>query len=161
MKTPRVVPIVLALAVLAWLGADGAAQPRAPIKVGVFLSLTGPLAPLGAFNKSGVEVAVQEAGGQVGGRKIELVYEDDEGKPDVGLSKIRKLVEQDKVAVVVGPVSSPVALAARKYMVSKGVPWVLTFATAPSLTRELGAPNIFRRRGRPSRPSIRRARTST
>ena len=144
MKTPRVVPIVLALTVLAWLGADGAAQPRAPIKVGVFLSLTGPLAPLGAFNKSGVEVAVQEAGGQVGGRKIELVYEDDEGKPDVGLSKIRKLVEQDKVAVVVGPVSSPVALAAREYMVGQGVPWVLTFATAPSLTRELGAPNIFR-----------------
>ncbi|PYN97839.1 MAG: ABC transporter substrate-binding protein [Candidatus Rokuibacteriota bacterium] len=144
MITTRLIALALTLAVIAGLGGDLAAQPRAPIKVGVFLSLTGPLAPLGAFNKSGIEVAVQEVGGQIGGRKIELVYEDDEGKPDVGLSKIRKLVEQDRVAVVVGPVSSPVALAAREYMVSKGVPWVLTFATAPSLTRELGAPNIFR-----------------
>ena len=144
MKTSRALATTLALAVLTWLGSEVVAQSKAPIKVGIFLSLTGPLAPLGAFNRSGIEVASQEFGGQVAGRKIELLVEDDEGKPDVGLSKIRKLVEQDKVAVVVGPVSSPVALAVREYMVSKSVPWVLTFATAPSLTRELGAPNIFR-----------------
>ena len=85
MITTRLIALALTLAVIAGLGGDLAAQPRAPIKVGVFLSLTGPLAPLGAFNKSGIEVAVQEVGGQIGGRKIELVYEDDEGKPDVGL----------------------------------------------------------------------------
>src|SRR5262249_45010907 len=62
----------------------------------------------------------------------------------VGLTKTRRLIEQEKIDILVGPVSSAVALAIREFVVSKAVPWSLVFATAPQLTRELAAPNLFR-----------------
>jgi branched-chain amino acid transport system substrate-binding protein len=120
------------------------AQATPPIKVGVTLPLTGPLAALGILARTGMEFAFEEVGYQVAGRKIILVVEDSEAKPDVGLTKARKLVEHDKVDLVLGPISSAVALAMRDYMVGKGLPWVMTFATAPQLTRDLKAPNLFR-----------------
>lgn len=123
---------------------SAAAQAAPPIKVGVTFPLTGPLAALGTLARAGMEFAFEEVGYQVAGRKIVVVVEDSEAKPDVGLTKARKLVEQDRVHLVLGPISSAVALAMRDYMAAKGVPWLLTFATAPPLTRELKAPNLFR-----------------
>lgn len=119
-------------------------SPGQPIKMGVLLPLSGPLAPLGRFSKAGLEVALEEVGHQVAGRRIELLIEDTEATPQVGLNRTRKLLEYDKVAIVLGPVSSAVAIAMRDYVVSKGIPWIVTFATTPSLTRELAAPNLFR-----------------
>ena len=122
----------------------GAAQPKPPIKVGLLTSLTGPLASLGEYAKTSLELAFEEVGNQVGGRRLTVVIEDGEGKPDVGRTKVKKLIEQDKIDILLGPVSSAVALAIRDYVVSKGTPWLTTFATTPSLTRELAAPNLFR-----------------
>ncbi len=136
--------ILLAAAIVAGFTTSSAAQPRPPIKVGVLLPLTGPLASLGIVAKAGMEVAFDEVGYQVAGRKITLVVEDSEAKPDVGITKARKLVEQDRIDLVLGPISSAVALAMRDYLASKGTPWFLVFATAPPLTRELKAPNLFR-----------------
>jgi branched-chain amino acid transport system substrate-binding protein len=117
---------------------------QAPIKIGVLIPLTGPLAGIGIANKAGIEVAFEEIQYRLAGREIRLLIEDTEGKPDVGITKARKLVEQEQVSIVLGPVSSAVALALREYMVSRGVPWSLIFATAPQLTRALAAPNLFR-----------------
>ena len=120
------------------------AEAQAPVKIGVLLPLTGPLSGIGVPNKAGIEVAFEEVKYQVAGREIKLLVEDSEGKPDVGLTKARKLIEQQSVDILLGPVSSAVAIAIRDYVVSKGLPWSLIFATAPPLTRELGAPNLFR-----------------
>jgi branched-chain amino acid transport system substrate-binding protein len=137
----------VALVVLAF-SAPAAAQvtpmSRPPIKIGVMLPLTGPLATIGGPAKAGMEVAFEEVGYQVAGREIKLLIEDTEAKPDVGLTKARKLVEQERVDILLGPISSAVALALRDYLVSKGIPWSLMFATTPPLTRQLGAPNLFR-----------------
>ena len=136
--------ILLAAAIVAGLTTPSSAQPRPPIKVGALIPLTGPLASLGIVAKAGMEVALEEVGYQVAGRKITMVVEDSEAKPDVGLTKARKLIEQDKIDILLGPISSAVALAVRDYVASKGTPWLLVFATAPPLTRELKAPNLFR-----------------
>jgi branched-chain amino acid transport system substrate-binding protein len=120
------------------------ADAQSPIKIGVLLPLTGPLAGIGISNKAGIEVAFEEIQYRVSGREVRLLIEDSEGKPDVGITKARRLIEQEQVSILLGPVSSAVAIALRDYVVSKGVPWSLIFATAPQLTRELAAPNLFR-----------------
>ena len=81
-----------------------AAQPAtggggAPIKIGAIYSTTGPVAGLGQDEYDGAQVFVEEinAAGGILGRKIELVFGNDESKPDVGLSIAKRIIEQDKV----------------------------------------------------------------
>jgi branched-chain amino acid transport system substrate-binding protein len=136
------------------LAAAAPAAAQAPIKIGVLLPLTGPLAGIGVSNKAGIEVAFEEVRHRVAGREIRLLLEDTEGKPDVGITKTRRLVEQEQVSILLGPVSSAVAIALREYVVGKGVPWSLIFATAPQLTRELAAPNLFRHSYSAEQPQV-------
>jgi len=130
---------------LAWfLGSTPALASSHPIKIGVIYPFTGPLAGLSELYRPGTEIAFEQAGYQVAGRKIQLIFEDTEGKPDVGLTKTRKLVERDKVDLLIGPVSSAVALAIRDYVAGSGVPTIIMQATVEELTGKRGAPNIFR-----------------
>ena len=84
---------------------------RSPIKIGLCLPYTGVIAVNGQETSKGVEFFLANIGHKAGGREIQLLKEDDEAKPDVGLTKVRRLVERDKVDVLVGPVHSGVALA--------------------------------------------------
>jgi branched-chain amino acid transport system substrate-binding protein len=120
------------------------AQGRPPIKVGLLLPYTGPLSIQGQDTTKGFELLLAKTGGRAGGRDIHVLREDDEAKPDVGLTKIKKLVERDRVDFLVGPVSSAVALAIRNYVHEQGVPLVVPVA----FTRDLTAP------GRGLSPSI-------
>src|SRR3970040_2009107 len=108
--------------------------PRPPIKVGLLLSYTGVFAELGKEVTNGFQLALEERGGRVAGRAIEVRQEDDENKPDVGLTKSRKLVERDRVHVVIGPISSAVALAMRDYLVSQKQVWIINVSVVPALT---------------------------
>src|SRR6266849_10496914 len=108
------------LAVLAVLGAGVAAlaqAPKEPIKIGLINAVTGPLAVNGTEINEGIKLYWEdEMSNQVAGRSVRLILEDEEGKPDVGLTKTRKLVESDKVHVILVPVSSAVAAAMRDYV---------------------------------------------
>ena len=84
-----------------------------PLKIGVMMPTSGVFAVLGQRQLNGMRFAIEEAGGEIAGRKIEMLHEDTEGKPDVGLTKTKKLVESDKVHVILGPVSSATAGAMR------------------------------------------------
>jgi branched-chain amino acid transport system substrate-binding protein len=116
---------VMAAACLALADTSAMAQ-KGPIKVGVLLPFTGIFAPNGEDALAGFQIYLDEVGAQAAGRKIELIIEDEQGKPDVGLSKARKLVEGDKVHVVTGIVSSGVALAVNGYMREQSVPLVIS-----------------------------------
>jgi branched-chain amino acid transport system substrate-binding protein len=121
------------------------AQAKDPIKIGVLHPLTGPLSVNGSEITEGVKLYWEdEMGNQVAGRPVRLIVEDSEGKPDVGLTKARKLVELDKAHLVLGPVSSGVAVAIRDYMHERKVPLLITQATANQLTNEKASPTIFR-----------------
>ena len=93
------------LAVLAGVSAQPAlAADR--IKVGVIVTLSGPAAALGAQVRDGFNLAVKDLGGKMGGKDVEIVVADDELKPDAAITKVKGLLERDKVDFVVGPIFS-------------------------------------------------------
>lgn len=120
----------------------GAAEPT--IRIGVLSPNTGPYAAIGEDVRNGFQLYLDEVGAKAGGARLELVFEDSQAKPDVGLTKARKLVESDKVAFLSGVVSSSVAYALRDYVVEKNIPFVVSVSSADGLTQQLAAPNIFR-----------------
>lgn len=120
------------------------AKAQEPIRIGVPLALTGPLAPNGEDNRKGTLLYFEEVGSQVAGRKVELIVEDTEGKPDVAITKVRKLVERDKVHALIGIVNSAVAYAIRDYVHTQGMPLVITTAGAKDVTLARKSPFIFR-----------------
>src|SRR2546429_1518947 len=138
--------LALALTALLVLPAAAIGQgTRPPVKIGLLLPYTGVIAVNGQETTRGIEFFLSKIGNKAGGREIQLLKEDDEAKPDVGQTKIRKLVERDKVDVLVGPVHSGVALAIRDYVHAQGIPLIVPVAFTRDLTAPAKAsPWIFR-----------------
>ncbi len=123
----------------------GLGQETPPVKIGMLFPYTGVFALYGPGMQASLEVLLEQQGGRAGGRRVQLVREDTEGKPDVGLTKARKLVESDKVDFLIGPVNSAVALAIRDYVHNRKVPLVVPVAFTKDLTTpERASPYIFR-----------------
>ena len=78
------------------------------IKLGVIVTLSGPAAALGQQVRDGFALAVKDLGGKMGGRDVEVIVADDELKPDAAVTKVKGLLERDKVDFVVGPIFSNV-----------------------------------------------------
>jgi branched-chain amino acid transport system substrate-binding protein len=96
-------------------GTTGSATSTGDILVGMYGSLTGDGASFGQSSVEGAQLAVEElnnAGGLLGGRKIRLLVEDDQSKPDEASNAVTKLITQDKVVAVLGEVASRRSLAA-------------------------------------------------
>ncbi|MBI5252338.1 MAG: ABC transporter substrate-binding protein [Desulfomonile tiedjei] len=135
--------VVGALAIsLICLGISMAADP---IKVGVVLPLTGEQAKFGEIEKNSFLMCLEEinkAGG-IKGRPIELLIEDDTGKPDVGRSAVEKLISQDKVVVLSGGYSSSVTYAMCAVAQQRKIPFLVTTGSADKIT-EQGWDYVFR-----------------
>jgi branched-chain amino acid transport system substrate-binding protein len=86
-----------------------------PIKIGLLATLEGPFAAGGADGMRGAELALRQRGGTVAGRKIELIKASSNATPDVAVNAVRKLVEQDKVDLMVGPLSGGEGIAVKDY----------------------------------------------
>ncbi len=116
-----------------------------PVKIGLLATLEGPFAAGGADGMRGAELAVKQRGGTVAGRKIEVIKASSDAKPDVAVNATRKLVEQDKVDIMVGPLSGGEGIAVKDY--SKTQPQV-TFINggsgAQATTLVSPSPNFFR-----------------
>lgn len=136
--------LVLIGLVVLMIGGVGAGQER-PVRIGLLLSYTGgsPFQAIGT--EQGVQLAVEEAGGQVAGRRVELLREDTEVNPTVALAKARRLVEERRVEVLIGPVWSHEALALLDYLKARDVIWVIPVAaTRLLMTPERAGPRMFR-----------------
>src|SRR5690348_10748122 len=92
------------------------AASNAPLKIGVLNTFSGPSASTGDWNWSGVNVYLDGVNHTLAGRKVELLKEDDQFNPQVGLQKLRKFVESDKVDLIVGIQGSNIALATLNYV---------------------------------------------
>ena len=115
------------------------------IRIGGLATLDGPFAVLGQEAFRAMELAFEEAGYEVDGKKIEWVKESSDGRPDVALTKARKLIEQDNVDILIGPVSGGEGLAVKEY--AKSVPdrtFVNGFSAAQETTLVSPASNFFR-----------------
>jgi branched-chain amino acid transport system substrate-binding protein len=137
--------IGLVIAIFVASGSSLLAAEKPPIKVGLLLPYTGTM----PFQTKGVNDSVElyfgELGMKAGGRPIQIIKEDDENNPTAGLTKVRRLVEQQKVNFIVGPVNSAVGLAIQDYVRKQNVILINPVANTRELTGpDKWAENIFR-----------------
>ncbi len=132
-------------AAIAGRAVAASAQPRQSIKIGGLATLEGPLAELGKDGFRGLEIALEEFNNEVAGMRIELSRASSDSKPDVALASARRLVEQDKVDILIGPLSGSEGIRIKDY--AKTVPGV-TFLNGSSAAVETTlvtpAPNFYR-----------------
>jgi branched-chain amino acid transport system substrate-binding protein len=115
------------------------------VKIGVITPLTGSQAAFGEAHKNGYLIALDEinAKGGVLGKKIELDFYDDQGKPDQAVHGVAKLVDLDHVPIVLGSYSSETTKAILPAVTQRQVPLIIPTATADNLM-ESQSPWIFR-----------------
>jgi branched-chain amino acid transport system substrate-binding protein len=120
------------------------AMAQTPIKIGFVSTFSGPQAAIGEDMRRSVELAKEHLGGKMGGVPFEIVYEDDQFKPDVGKQKSEKLVQQDKVNFVAGYIWSNVLLASLKTVTDEGDTILISSNAGPSqIAGELCNKNFF------------------
>ncbi len=135
------VAVIAALTLFCGLAPPASGQE--PIKIGVMFPYTGPISAQGRPERDAIKQAFEEENNTIAGRKVELLYEDSAGRPDTGLTKIKALVERDKVHLLVSELVSSIGAAIAPYVTEQKIPWISTVALA-SLTRAQKSPYIFR-----------------
>jgi branched-chain amino acid transport system substrate-binding protein len=135
---PLLVALLIASTLMAGFTAPALAQK--PVKIGVLTPLSPPGdAAAGQFIVRGAKMAMEDVnarGGVLGGRKIELVIEDDSGTPEKGSAGFRKLATQDQVAAVIGQFHSSVMAAVQVLAEQFQIPVFSTQASAKGLTEK-------------------------
>ena len=121
----------------------GAAQAQDKLKIGIIATLSGPPAVLGGQLRNGFLLGVKQLGGKLGGREVEVIVQDDELKPDVAVSKVKALVERDKVDFVVGPIFSNILQAIMKPATDGGAILIRPNAGTSNFAGKDCNPNFF------------------
>jgi branched-chain amino acid transport system substrate-binding protein len=124
------------------------------VRVGLMLPYTGTFAQLGVAIENGVRMAIDEKGGKLGGRDIEWFKVDDESEPSKGVENASRLVQRDKVDVLIGTVHSGVQMGIQKVARDSGVLTLIPNAGVHAATRALCAPNVFRTSFTNSQPTL-------
>ena len=122
------------------------AQPAAAgdtIKIGFVSTFSGPTAVIGNDMRNSFELALDHLGHKMGGKKVEVIYEDDTFKPDVGKQKTQKLIESDHVDFIAGYIWSNVLLASLKPIVDSKTMLVIANAGPSQVAGELCSPYVF------------------
>ncbi len=116
--------IVVALTFVGFTAPAAAQKP--PIKIGHIRSLTGPIAITNDKMVKGFDLAMALSNYEIAGRKVEIIVEDDGAKAEVSVDKARKLIEKDKVDMIVGPTMGGLQMAVSTYMNKVGIPNIHT-----------------------------------
>ena len=115
------------------------------IKVGLLATLEGAFTVLGQDGVRGAELAFKEAGYTAGGKKIEVIKGSSDASPDSAVKAARKLVEQDGVSILIGPLSGDEGLAVKDYAKTQPkITFVNGTSAAQDTTLRDPAPNFFR-----------------
>jgi branched-chain amino acid transport system substrate-binding protein len=119
-----------------------------PIKVGQVAALSGPSAQSGEAMTRGLQIAIDEInekGGLLKGRKLQLIQRDDESNPPKGLIAARELIFKEKVAAFFGGLDTPVSLAIVPVANREAVPFIGIWAAGTNITQNGAKPNfVFR-----------------
>ena len=124
------------------------------VRGGFMLPYTGTFAQLGVAIENGVRLAIDQQGGKLGGREIEWFKVDDESEPSKGVENASKLMQRDKVDVLIGTVHSGVQMGIHKVARDTGVLNLIPNAGVLAATRALCAPNVFRASYTNSQPTL-------
>ena len=113
------------------------------IKIGFVSTFSGPTAAIGNDMRNSFELALDHLGRKMGGKPVEVIYEDDGQKPDVGKQKTEKLIQSDKVDFIAGYIWSNVLLASLKPIVDSKTMLVIANAGPSQVAGELCSPYVF------------------
>jgi branched-chain amino acid transport system substrate-binding protein len=113
------------------------------IKIGVISTFTGPPAAIGNDMKNSFELGLDHHGRKLGGLPVEVIYADDQTKPEVGVQKTQELIESNHVDFVVGYIWSNVLIASLKPLIDSKTMTVVTNAGASQFAGELCSPYAF------------------
>jgi branched-chain amino acid transport system substrate-binding protein len=145
MESMRNTLLILAAAAGIALTAPAGAQEKGTLKIGGLATLEGVFTVPGQDAMRGMEAALKEANYTAGGYKIEFIKGSSDASPDSALRAARKLVEQDQVAVLVGPLSGSEGLAVKDYAKSQpAVTFINGTSAAQDTTLRDPAPNFYR-----------------
>jgi branched-chain amino acid transport system substrate-binding protein len=131
---------------LAGVTALALAHPAAAgdtIKIGFVSTFSGPTAVIGNDMRNSFELALDHLGRKMGGKPVEVIYEDDQQKPDIGKQKTEKLVQSDHVDFLAGYIWSNVLLASLKTAVDSQTFLIDANAGPNQLAGELCSPYVF------------------
>src|SRR5690606_12353933 len=133
-----------AFALLAATMLTGTAQADdGKIKIGLIYTLSGPSALLGEQSRDGFLLAMEKLGNKLGGLDAEIIIQDDEQKPDIGVNKVQQMIQRDKVDFVVGPIFSNVLNAIVKPATDSGAFLISTNAGTSNLAGKDCNANLF------------------
>ncbi|GIM28034.1 ethanolamine utilization protein EutJ [Clostridium polyendosporum] len=136
--------LTLSVSLFAGCSKNGASESDV-IKIGGIAPLTGKVATYGLSVKEGVLLAEKELNdkGGINGKKVKVVYEDDQADQNASINAFNKLVDDEKVAAVIGPVTSGATLAVAPKATQAMVPMITPTATEPTITKT-GGNYVFR-----------------
>jgi branched-chain amino acid transport system substrate-binding protein len=123
-----------ALGLVAIAGPSALAQTPPPLKIGVMEGFSGVYGDLTAGEVEAMQMAIEDVGGKVLGRSVEILSADHQTKPDVGASIARRWYDVDGVKMITGLGTSSVALAVRKISQEKGLIDIITGAASADLS---------------------------
>jgi branched-chain amino acid transport system substrate-binding protein len=132
-----------ALAALTAIVAAPSVAQQKTVKIGFISTFSGPVAAIGNDMRNSFELGLDHLGRKLGGMPVEVIYEDDTIKPEVGKQKTDKLIESDKVDFVVGYIWSNVLLASLKPLVDSKTMTIITNAGPSQVAGELCSPYVF------------------
>jgi branched-chain amino acid transport system substrate-binding protein len=124
-------------------GVQQASAQQKTIKIGFISTFSGPAAAAGNDMRNAFELALDHHGRKIGGIPVEVIYEDDEIKPEVGVQKTIKLIQSDHVDFLVGYIWSNVMLASLKPIIDSKTITIITNAGASQLAGEQCSPYVF------------------
>ena len=125
------------------LGASPAVAQNKTVKIGFVSTFSGPTAAMGNDMRNSLEVALDHLGRKMGGIPVEVIYEDDQQKPEIGKQKTDKLIESDKVDFIVGYIWSNVLLASIRPAVESKTFLITSNAGPNQIAGEQCSPYIF------------------
>ncbi|MDA1323738.1 MAG: ABC transporter substrate-binding protein [Proteobacteria bacterium] len=124
-------------------GPQAFAAKAKQIKIGFVTTLSGGAGVIGKDMRNSVMIALDHLGGKMGGVPVEVLFEDDQVKPEVGKQKTEKLLHKDKVDIVSGFIWSHVVLASRNSVVKAGKFLIISNAGTSKIAGNLCHKNIF------------------
>jgi branched-chain amino acid transport system substrate-binding protein len=150
----RLSPMLLGGALIV---AAGASAPAEELRIGFIAAMTGPFAAVGRDMVDGFQLYLDQHGNKLGGADVKLIVEDDQAKPDVGVTKAKKLILQDKVHMFIGGILAPTGYALAPVSTAEKTVYISSIPAADDLTqRQLDKYPYFVRTGwtssQPSHP---------
>jgi branched-chain amino acid transport system substrate-binding protein len=128
----RLSPMLLGGALLV---AAGASAPAEELRIGFIAAMTGPFAAVGKDMVDGFQLYLDQHGNKLGGADVKLIVEDDQAKPDVGVTKAKKLILQDHVHMFIGGILAPTGYALAPVSTAEKTVYISSIPAADDLTQ--------------------------